>query len=190
MVTAAQNPFRVERLHSLPYQAPGFAWPALLKRLEAQRYRGAILGPHGNGKTTLMRDLAKRVEALGFRSRVLFLNDERPRLPEGQLRELAGELGGKDVVFLDGADHLGVWAWRRFLGRVRRAKGLVITTHTPGRLPALYACGTSPGILDSLLDHLIPEDAGALRNTAHRLFRQYNGDIRQVMFALYDVCAS
>src|SRR6185436_15582003 len=71
---AADNPFAVRRVLAIRYRLSGETWEGLLERLAALRYRAAIVGPHGRGKTTLLEDLAPRLEALGFRTRTVTLH--------------------------------------------------------------------------------------------------------------------
>jgi hypothetical protein len=44
--------------------------------------------------------------------------------------------------------------------------------------------------LDALLDELVPDDAEALRDMAHDLFGSLNGNVRDVLRALYDLYAA
>jgi len=189
MVTAGENPFRVQRIHALPYQSPELDWEALLDRLEAQQYRGAIVGPHGHGKTTLMRGLLVRLEERGFRTIHLFRNDARPRFSAAYLRGEFKALTRRHIVLLDGAEQLHWLRWKGFERRCKKAGGLVITCHRPGRLPTLHTCRTSPALLESLLDQLAATDSDDLRAEARRLFDRYQGNLRDVWFALYDAYA-
>ncbi len=72
---ARDNPFGVARvLSAIRYRAPRATADdgrdravSLLPRLEALRYRAAIVGPHGSGKTTLLEDLEGVLAERGFR---------------------------------------------------------------------------------------------------------------------------
>ena len=57
-------------------------------------------------------------------------------------------------------------------------------------LPTLIECRTSPELLDSLLHELIGEAATSLRARSHDLFAANNGNLRDVLRALYDEAAS
>lgn len=188
-VAAAENPFRVSRLEMLRYRAPGFDWDAFLERIAGADYRGAIIGPHGHGKTILLRELAMRLEGRGFTPLGVFLKRGRPGLTPELFRELRRSLGPRNIVLLDGAEQLGSWTWRRFRYAVRRASGLIITTHRAGRLPTLYECRTSPELLEEILPELVPEDPFPLRDYARRLFFRHQGDFHKILLALYDFCA-
>lgn len=190
MMGAAENPFRVQKIHSLCYRSPTLDWRNILARLESNKFRGAICGPHGHGKTTLVNELERRLADCGFDTRRLFLNDESPRFTLRFLRGLRTTLSQKTIVLLDGADQLSPFHWRLFRHHVQHAYGLVITTRQSMRLTTLYECTTSPEVLDSLLDELLGPDANTWRADAHRLFDHHNGNIREVFFALYDSYAT
>ena len=72
---------------------------------------------------------------------------------------------------------------------VAGARGLVITTHAPGRLPTLYTCETSRETLDALLGQLVPGCDDALREQAHGLYALHGGNLREVFFGLYEAYA-
>jgi hypothetical protein len=195
-VKARENPFRSARVRSaIRYAAPA-ADPdasragavALLARLESLGCRAAIVGPHGSGKTTLLEDLAHVLADRGRSVIHLRLDTEGPRLPR-QWPVVARGLGAGDVVCVDGAEQLGRMAWLRLRWQVRRATGLIITTHRPGRLPTLVACTTSPALLERIIGRLSPDgriEAPAIAG----LFARHHGNVREALRELYDVYAA
>ena len=90
---------------------------------------------------------------------------------------------------LDGAEQLGAIAWLRFRWRARRAGGLIVTTHRPGRLAALIECTTSVGLLDRIIQCLEP-DGLATAPPAAELFTRHRGNLRDALRELYDVYAA
>src|SRR5688500_1096998 len=48
------NPFRAQRIDALSYRLQDMTWEELLVRLARLKFRGAITGPHGHGKSTLL----------------------------------------------------------------------------------------------------------------------------------------
>jgi GTPase SAR1 family protein len=187
MRKARDNPYAVEHLHSLRYRFDNDDWDSLLNRLRCLRGRAAIVGPHGSGKTTLLNELALRLSDRGLRVHRLFLNAEHREFPSSFVREVAPSLSVDDVVLLDGCEQLPLALWLRFRWATRRAGGLIVTAHRPGRLPTLLECRTTGALLSALVSQLVsppPPDA-----TLHRLFERHQGNLREVFRELYDQAA-
>lgn len=187
---ARDNPFAADRVLSIRYECPEGQVGALLARLERLRYRAAIVGPHGTGKTTLLEDLEAPLARLGFRVTHLRLRADRRRFPSGCLAQLAARLDARDLVCLDGAEQLDRVRWMTFRWRTRRAGGVLITSHRPGFLPTLIECTTSPELLDGIISRLTPQAGGLLRPTAEDLFKRHHGNLRDALRELYDVYAA
>ncbi|HYU32193.1 MAG TPA: hypothetical protein VEW48_08515 [Thermoanaerobaculia bacterium] len=182
---AADNPFTVQKVQRIRYRPAGVTWEALLARLASQRYRAAIVGPHGRGKTTLLEDLAPRLEALGFRIRSVMLHTGGRRLSREQREVLLGDLTPADILCVDGAEQLGRGAWLALRFRSREAGGLVITSHRPGLLPTLLDCETTP----ELLEGIVRELAGREVEGIETLFLRHGGNVRAALREMYDVWA-
>jgi hypothetical protein len=179
---ARDNPFASDRVESLRYRLPeGLTWDRLLERLAALRFRAALVGPHGRGKTTLLEELAPRLTARGFRVRTVTLRQDESGI---DWRRLQG-LGADDVLFLDGAELLGRFAWLRVRLRCRRAGGLIVTSHRPGLLPTLLECGTTPELLAELVRELTGEELEVAE-----LFARHEGNVRMALWEMYDRASS
>ena len=176
---AAANPFRVEQLHRVPYWDPALDWERLLAKIESRRCRGAIVGPHGHGKTTLLLELARRLQQAGHAVAHHTLGDA-DRVEASLVADPA------TIYLLDGAERLGPLRWRAFRWRMRAARGIIITAHRPGRLPTLHHCVTTPGTVAHLVQQLAPAHALALAPRIPRLHEQHQGDCRRILFQLYD----
>jgi hypothetical protein len=163
------------------YRLPeNLTWENLLDRLAALRWRAAIVGPHGHGKTTLLEDLAPRLQARGFRVRTISLREAHPRLDREE-RSVLRSLGPQDVLLLDGAEQLGWLSWMSVRLRTRRAGGLVITSHRSGLLPTLFECATTP----ELLAEIVSELSGA-EVDVEELHVRHGGNVRDALRELYD----
>jgi hypothetical protein len=182
---ARDNPFRVERLHSLGYRAPGFDWSRLLDRLARQGGRGALRGPCGSGKSTLLRQLAPRLEARGLTVVRQRLHRDDPAAAWRQARRLAAGATRGVALLIDGADRVSRWRWRWLRWCARRASVLVATTHVSGRLPTLHRCVADPALLTDLVAELEPGAAPDLPR-ARRLLRAHDGNVRDVLRHFYD----
>lgn len=193
---ARDNPFRASRvLTDIRFIRPdhlddagdGVTATSLLPRLAALGHRAAIVGPHGLGKTTLLEDLGDRLGGRGFRVVHLRLDTLDRRLPHGWWAR-ARRLEARDVVCLDGAEQLGWLGWIRLRWSVRRAGGLLITSHRDGRLPTLIACTTSVDLLQGIIERLVPRPVAGTPSAAE-LFARHGGNLRSALRDLYDVYA-
>lgn len=190
MLRARDNPFAVERVLQLRYRFRDDGWPSLLSRLRSLRCRAAIVGPHGSGKTTLLEELGERLTAQSVRVHRLFLNEQSRAYPTDFVRRIRDVLTPSDIILFDGCEQLGPLAWQRFRWQTRRAGGLIITTHAPGRLPTLWTCETSRALLTDLVSQLLGETATVAEEDLRRLFDKHRGNLRDVLRELYDRAAA
>lgn len=178
---ARDNPFNVQRVLEIRYRLPmGVTWEDLLDRLAALRWRAAIVGPHGHGKTTLLEDLAPRLEARGFRVRTISLREAHPRLDQAD-RAVLRSFGPRDVLLLDGAEQLGWLSWRLLRLCTWKDGGLVITSHRSGLLPTLFECETTPELLAGIVGELSGTEVDA-----EEVLARHGGNVRDALRELYD----
>lgn len=189
MLRARDNPFAVEHVLRLRYRFRHDDWPSFLARLQSRNYRGAIVGPKGSGKTTLLEDLAEQLETLGLRVHRLFLNEQHRAYPSTFVRCVHDSLGERDVILFDGCEQLSLPVWWRFRWETRRAGGLVVTTHRPGRFPTLIECQTTRELFRELVGSL-HEPTTQASETLERLFEKHHGNLRDAIRELYDLAAS
>lgn len=186
---ARDNPFRVERLHGLRFRlahGPGDGIESVWSRLRASDGRGAIVGPHGTGKTTLLAELAERLRGHGLSVRSVRIGAGTRALSPTQHERLLAHLTADDAVLLDGAGHLLPWHWWRVRRATRGARFLVVTCHRAGRLPTLLRTSSSPALLAELAAELGAPIAG---ESAARLLSENRGNVRDALRALYDAHA-
>jgi hypothetical protein len=176
---AIDNPFAVHRMLQVRFRPQECSWDELTARLASMNYRATIVGPKGSGKTTLLEDLGVRLEALGFdcifsRADVDDVWKQRALSP-------------REVLLVDSAEWLSRMQWWRLKRLTRRGGGLIVTAHLPTRLPTVINTSTSPELLTNLLHEL-----GQSRedHVAERLFAKHQGNMREAMRELYDVCST
>jgi len=181
---ARDNPFRVDRVLTLRYRFLTGSWDELLDRLDRQNGRGALVGPHGSGKTTLMDELAEHLIRRGTPVHRCRFNLTDHPATWTNLRTATGDLPDDAMLLLDGAEQLGPLQRRWLMWRTRHLPGLVITTHRPGRLPTLIDCHTTPDLFCDLVEQLA---AGTFPpEELQTLYEHHAGNLRLCLRELYD----
>jgi hypothetical protein len=160
----------------------------LVARLRELAWWGQITGPHGSGKSTLLRTLVPCLEQAGRRVEFYTLPQAARVNPFSADRTRPWTCATQIVV--DGYEQLGWFrrTWLRRQCRVRRA-GLLATAHRPVGLPQLWSTKTDRELARRLVDRLLP--AAGKRwisgQDVDRAFAEHRGDMRETLFALYDV---
>lgn len=178
---ARDNPFRTERVDALAYRADDFAWDALEASLAAKRGRGALVGPEGHGKTTLLTQWAERRRSLGDFVVLSRMACGQRWLTKAQRASLVP----RAWVFIDSAEQLGWLGWLELRRLTVKADAVIVTTHRPGRFATIYTCRTSPRLFAELSAEL--DGANWDYET---LWSRHGGNIRLAFRDLYDQCAA
>ncbi len=180
MTPAHENPFRTSRLLALPVHWGAETPDALLDRWRAAGRGGALVGPHGTGKTTRMRALAARLEGTeGWRIAWVQWHDDGTTTP-ADWRSALRETDARTVVCLDGSENLGPLSAYRLRRYTLHAGGLLATRHRASLwLPTLARHEPSPAVFAAHAELLSPgvkESAraafAAARGNAHEAFRR------------------
>ena len=181
------NPFSTRA--TLPGAIPfvfhdGQTVEGLVERLGERGWRGAIVGPHGSGKSTLLVELLAAVERRFGRTTLFILHEGQRRLPRGW-RQRARDAR---LIAVDGYEQLGrIAAWQ--LRRLCRSRGpgLLVTAHGAVSIPTVYETRPTLALARSIVEHLLPDEAKR-PDDAHlaALFRRHEGNLREVLFSLYD----
>lgn len=183
---ARDNPFSTDRILRVRFRPQGVPWEGLLARLESMNGRGAIVGLHGSGKTTMLEDLAERLEGAGTPTLFIRLDMIEPRLSLGRLMSIMGQLARETVLLIDGADILPAWQWLLIKWRSRRAGGLVVTSHGKRLLPTLHHTVTSPALLREVVAEVITPQPLPAAADIDRLYATHQGNLRDALRGLYD----
>lgn len=184
-VLARDNPFCSGAVENLEFRLPGgLTWDALVAKLANVNWIGAIVGPHGSGKTSLIEQLAPHLEAQGLRPRIYHLSAETGLADKDSMLAAVREMRAPDILLLDGAEQLSTRQWLPLRVAVDSLAGCVVTLHRTGRLPTLLETETTPHLLAELIADLtgcaLPPGEAATIHSRHR------GNIRDCFRELYD----
>lgn len=194
---ARENPLRTERVLRARFRLNAvedkLTWDKLLARLEAQNWRGALLGPEGSGKTTLLEDFVPYLTTRGWRIRWLRLSRETPRFAP-EIWTYLESVAPDEIILFDGAEQLPRRDWKRFLVLSRPAAGLLITSHRAGLLPTLVECRTTPQLLRAILEEILGNDANlwsVVKDVEYDvLWARHQGNLRHALREIYDIYAA
>lgn len=186
---ARDNPLTVQRLGRLRYRIAPADWEDLLARFAAHRYRGAVVGPEGHGKTTLLADLMAHFRAAAWDVRSVRLQRGQGVLTTAERRLLFAPPTARTLLVVDGVDELSAVERLLLRWRARRAGGLLVAAHREGALPTLRRCETDAALLETLLDELGIAATRPGEATAALLAR-HHGNLREVFSELYDLYAA
>ncbi len=180
---ACDNPLNSTALSSLIYQFPEGDELSILRQFEEQGHRGALVGPEGSGKSTLLLGLEKRFRERCFETVRIVLHPESLCLHAKTVISALSGLRNGSILIIDGAEQLTPIVWRIICLAAPR---LLITSHREGLLPTLYRCRTTEALMEQLLIGLLGERAESMKRISLELFRLHDGNIRNVLWSLYD----
>jgi hypothetical protein len=188
------NPFAARAIRSgmVPFLfPPGESLRGLVNRLRKSHWHGQIVGPHGTGKSTLLASLLPEIAEQAGEVVVARLFMGRGRLPSEF--QSAGRhprpVRGTRVFVIDGYEQLPLWRrWRLQRRYVRAGTGLLVSAHHALLgLPILYQTEPTTEIAWRVVNCLTPpEGSGLTRERVAALLASHAGDVREVLFQLYD----
>ncbi len=171
------NPFATcwTRPGALPFSPSEVASvESCLELLEANQWRGQILGPHGVGKSTLLVSIGQALESRGLPVTWMRAGRDSDQLPPA---------ADEAVLLVDSYECLP--RWRRWLWRRRR---LVATSHRPAGLPTIASLRPTLGDAMKLFEWLTADrPTPVLPGDLARSFASRRGNVREVWFDLYDL---
>ena len=183
---AHENPFRTARLESLAFRPRRGSLADVLERWERLDRRGVIAGPHGTGKTTLLRALGEALRETGRTVVCWRFCEASPTPPLRQLLADARRLEAHEVLCLDGSERLSRWSLRRVMRAARSAHGVLLTAHAPRGGPLLYETRRDRELLRELTSELLGPGNEAPVALLDPLFEARDGNLREVFLDLYD----
>jgi hypothetical protein len=184
----SSNPFSTRRTRpgALAYIfRPGDSPEKLVRLLEQNCWRGEIIGPHGTGKSTLLCALLPVINSAGRRTILITLHDGERSLAAYQ--DALASADAHTLLVIDGYEQLSRfsrWRVRRFCNR--RGCGLLITAHRSVGLPTLANTTVDFDTALAVIRALAGEPV-ADRATIERSWHAHCGNVRDVLFDLYDL---
>lgn len=183
------NPFatrhvRPGQLRPLSATATTRDIPAAVATIRSAGGSAAIVGPHGTGKSTLLRALAAEFAAAGLLAGQIQIRQGRDRLAA---LLMVGRAAAGTTACLDGWEQLGP-AGRigaRLLARLRGCH-LVVTSHRPTGLPLHLPTSTSLRLLEAIVAALPDHDGLIEPADLAEAFDRHGGNLRESLADLYD----
>lgn len=166
---------------------PGVSAESLAADLARNGWRGAIIGPHGTGKSSLLVALAGDLERRGRKIIHQQLHGGQRALDWPALAWQSWT--NETLVIIDGYEQLSLW--QRLLLRARcyqRGTGLLVTAHQPVQLPTIFTTQPTTELAQRIVQQLIP--AGDERITpgdVAAVFTEQQGNIRETLLQLFDL---
>ena len=164
------------------------------REFELHDGRGQIVGPHGSGKSTLVRELAGELRRAGWTVELWRVRPGRrieiePATYSSSEIGEAGPTRARRVRIVDGYEQLNVWArWRLAAWRWWHHAGLLVTSHTDAGFPDLVRTRVTIELAQSVVSTLLADfpplvspadvDAAYARNP---------DNLREILFELYDL---
>jgi hypothetical protein len=186
---AAHNPFatRFTRPGALEFLFPdGESAESLVARLRENAWQGEIVGPHGAGKSTLLATLIPQLAGVGRNVVHVTLHQGETGLPK-TIDDWRAWTAATQVV-VDGYEQLTWWSRTRLAWRVRdRGAGLLVTSHAPTGLPTILQVAPRLEAAEAVVRQLVPDAATITPEDIQRTFRACDGNIREMLFQLYDL---
>ncbi|MFM8413757.1 MAG: hypothetical protein ACKOCX_03440 [Planctomycetota bacterium] len=157
--------------------------PALVATL-AGLPAAAIVGPHGTGKSTLLRAVELELAAAGRSAGIVQLRQRSDLLTALAMLWRAGH---GSVLGVDGWERLGRTAAAavRLLASARGVR-LLVTTHRPAWMPTVASTAASLSLLEAVVARL-PDHGGLVgADDLAETFARHAGNLREALAELYD----
>ncbi len=188
----SENPFSTRHVRpgAIPFIfPPAINSESLLGLLAEHDWRGSIVGPHGTGKSALLMTLIPAIQGSGRAVVHYELHDGQRRLPQVPALPKGD---GNVVVVVDGYEQLSWCRRTRLLRRCqRRHWGLLVTSHAEVNLPTLFRTHVDVALACRLVRDMIgPGNKAISEADVRAAFTRHEGNLRETLFALYDLYES
>jgi len=157
-----------------------------------------IIGPHGSGKTTLMKFCLANLKVSGWDVHAFRTHDLAHKLTWSAVRSL--KPARRTVIAVDGYETIGWFKRKRLEWFCRhREWRLMVTGHRDLGMPCGFVTKTHPLLLRQVVHRVLLQWCHEVEMDASRavwllnllpdlngLFEELDGNLRDVLFALYD----
>ncbi|GAB4135745.1 hypothetical protein [Thermopirellula anaerolimosa] len=185
-----ENPFsaRFVRPGAIPYIFPeGHSPESIFALFRDHRRQGAVVGPHGVGKSALLAALRGYLAEKNEPFLHLELhNGQRSLSPDDRTRL---ESLWEGTVLMDGYEQLHSWSRYQVRRLCRRRKlGLLVTAHSAVELPAIFTPEPSSDLAWRIVEYLLQQGEPLIaREDVEACFSRHGGNLREMLFELYDL---
>lgn len=190
VASARENPFVVQRTDALPFDfrdTPFANINEFFEHVAGAGFRGAIVGKHGQGKTTLLCDLHSLMKKRDQDCELIFVPSDRSE-QKAVIQNLIDRGCDGAVLLIDGLERVPFFARHHLVSSSKQFAGFIATTHFRGRLRTLVHCQSSPETLVGILQSLGTANEN-LVSRALDLWANHRGNVRSVLRDLYDLRA-
>ena len=182
------NPFATcwTRPGAIPFCFPeGVDADCLIARLGAAGWRGAIVGAHGSGKSTLVEHLKPRLVERGCRIVTISARGRSQRVEQANPAQATDE---RTLWIVDGFEQMGILDRARVRWRAQRMHcGLLMTSHADTIVPTLIELQPSLALIQRVVRELsarssvaVPPEAVIASHASH------GSNVREILFDLYE----
>ncbi len=173
---------------SLGYIDNGYRLEEVASRLKRHGYRGAICGPAGSGKSTMLQALGDELMGHGLSPLPLHIhNDQKPGLPHAWRRTIP-QARHTDVLLLDGYDQLPRWARAWVWSMSLRAGAVVVTSARDVRFKTLARPRPTAALFKQIIDEFSPKASSQIDYES--IFNDCGGDLGQAIKVAWKECTA
>lgn len=159
---------------------------SLVTKLIQLDWIGQILGPHGSGKSTLIKSLIPLICRQCHL--VVIHQQDSKREVYLELKEKIAESNSQHLIVIDGFEQLSSWRRSRLIHACKRRQvGLLVTAHQSVGLPVLYEMPISLSLFRAVVDQLLTgAEIRLTPGTIGKAYQRFQPNLREALFSLYD----